>query len=865
MADLRSPELANLSALVDKIALESVFAEPGKDNGLLPINSLLADMEAVVGGGGVPAGIIEGVSVARGVVDAVFEVGTFQEGNLQILKQWSSWMGSALLAADAGEVLPPMPDCSVGGVGEGEGDVLGPIGKPELFIAAAYVDKVILEIGYLEPGKDGGLLPINSLLGDIEGALGGVELPEAFRGGFARLRTVVDGVFEVGTFSPVAIRNLQAWAEWVRPAMRAADSGGAIPELLEPGLEERVEIVAEEPSVGVEEAGLPPEEPLKLNLEGDAELLAEFVAESHEHLQNIELGVLTLEENPTDADTLNSIFRAFHTFKGGSGFLNLVPINKLAHELESLLDQARQHRLVIDAEVTNVILAGGDTLNQFVQRMEAQLGGGEAPGEIVIPTQALLVRVRGILSRGSGGAAAEERVSVVEAKVESASEPVVAALEGGPAVVEASAAPARVEGVVSPQADVEPVKVSANAESARKAVVTNTASVKVDTAKLDSLVDLVGEMVIAQSMVAQDPGLAINRSEQLTRNFAQLTRITRDLQRVSMSLRMVPIRGTFQKMNRVVRDLAMKAGKQVQLATEGEETELDRTIVEELNDPLVHMIRNSLDHGLEKAETRLAAGKSPYGTVTLRAYHQGGNIVIEVSDDGAGLNRERILKKAIERGLARPGDELTDKEVFGFIFGAGFSTAEKITDISGRGVGMDVVRRNIEKLRGKIEVESELGKGTRISIHLPLTLAIIDGLIVGVGAERYIVPTLSVRESFRPTKEMLSTVQQRGELVNVRGQLMPLLRLHDLFGCPGAVRDPKEAIVLVVESDTRTRCLMVDQLIGKQEVVIKSLGDTMKRNPGLAGAAILGDGRVGLILDVAGLMDLSVQAPARAA
>lgn len=862
MADLRSPELANLSALVDKIALESVFAEPGKDNGLLPINSLLADMEAVVGGGGVPVGIVEGVKVARGVVDAVFEVGTFQEGNLQFLKRWSSWLAEALLAADVGEVLPPMPDYGEGEVVESAGGALGSIARPELLIAAAYVDKVILEIGYLEPGKDGGLLPINSLLGDIEGALGGVELPEAFSGGFARLRAVVDGVFEVGTFSPVAIRNLQAWAEWVRPAMRAADGGGVIPELLEPGLEEKVEVVEEEPSGGVEEAGLPPEEPLRLNLEGDAELLAEFVAESHEHLQNIELGVLTLEENPTDADTLNSIFRAFHTFKGGSGFLNLVPINKLAHELESLLDQARQHRLVIDAEVTNVILAGGDTLNQFVQRMQAQLGGTEAPGEIVIPTQALLARVRGILSRGSGGAGAEERVSATEAKVESASKPVAAAMEGGPAVVEASVAPVSVELV---RADAEPVKVSANAESARKAVVTNTASVKVDTAKLDSLVDLVGEMVIAQSMVAQDPGLAINRSEQLTRNFAQLTRITRDLQRVSMSLRMVPIRGTFQKMNRVVRDLAMKAGKQVQLATEGEETELDRTIVEELNDPLVHMIRNSLDHGLEKAETRLAAGKSPYGTVTLRAYHQGGNIVIEVSDDGAGLNRERILKKAIERGLAKPGDELTDKEVFGFIFGAGFSTAEKITDISGRGVGMDVVRRNIEKLRGKIEVESELGKGTRISIHLPLTLAIIDGLIVGVGAERYIVPTLSVRESFRPTKEMLSTVQQRGELVNVRGQLMPLLRLHDLFGCPGAVRDPKEAIVLVVESDTRTRCLMVDQLIGKQEVVIKSLGDTMKRNPGLAGAAILGDGRVGLILDVAGLMDLSVQAPARAA
>jgi two-component system chemotaxis sensor kinase CheA len=253
----------------------------------------------------------------------------------------------------------------------------------------------------------------------------------------------------------------------------------------------------------------------------------------------------------------------------------------------------------------------------------------------------------------------------------------------------------------------------------------------------------------------------------------------------------------------------------------------------------------------------LAQGKSPDGTIRLRAFHQGGNIVIEVKDDGAGLNRDRILAKAVERGLAKPDAQLSDKEVFAFIFGAGFSTAEKVTDISGRGVGMDVVRRNIEKLRGKIEIESTPGKGSTFAIHLPLTLAIIDGLIVGIGGERYILPTLSVRESFRPKADMISTVHERGELVNVRGRLIPLLRLHELLGLPGATTDPTQGILIVVESDYRCRCVLVDQLIGKQEVVIKSLGNIFQRKPGLAGAAILGDGRVGLILDVAGLMELN--------
>jgi two-component system chemotaxis sensor kinase CheA len=323
-----------------------------------------------------------------------------------------------------------------------------------------------------------------------------------------------------------------------------------------------------------------------------------------------------------------------------------------------------------------------------------------------------------------------------------------------------------------------------------------------------------------------------------------------------MSLRMIPIRGVFQKMSRVVRDIGVKHNKKVNFVLSGEDTELDRGVVEELNDPLLHMIRNSMDHGIETPEKRAAAGKTPQGTLNLRAYHQGGNIVVEVEDDGAGLSRERILKKAIERGLATPEDQLSDEDVFKFIFAAGFSTAEKITDLSGRGVGLDVVRRNIERLRGRVEIESKLGQGTKFKISLPLTLAIIDGFIVKVGEERFIIPTLSVRESFRPQAGMVSKIQNRAEVVNVRGRLIPLLRLGEAFG-QGGPRDVTDGIAVVVESGANVRCLLVDALLNKQEVVIKNLNDMMThKNRMLAGAAILGDGRVGLILDVSALVNL---------
>jgi two-component system chemotaxis sensor kinase CheA len=632
-----------------------------------------------------------------------------------------------------------------------------------------------------------------------------------------------------------------------------------------------------EPSVPAKAAApvVPPEEaPLNLNLAEDADLLREFITESREHLDNIEQGVLVLENSPTDGEVLNTIFRAFHTFKGGAGFLNLIPINRLAHVLESLLDLARQGKLVIDAPVIELILRGRDVLKQFLDEIEGQVTGNRPQTPITVPTALLKAEVQEMMEgRAEPGAPASAPAAIpAPTPVEVvAAEPVPAPTVAeipAPAPIPApvvAAAPVPAE-AAKPAAHAEPVSsgngaMDAAAEAARaNAPVGPAAMVKVDTGKLDGLLDLVGEMVIAQSLVGQSFTDFAGVNPQAMRNIAQLGRITKELQRVSMALRMVPIRGVFQKMSRVVRDIGAKQQKKVNFNTSGEDTELDRTVVEELNDPLLHMIRNSMDHGIETPEKRAAAGKAPAGNLMLRAYHQGGNIVVEIEDDGAGLNRERILAKAIERGLARKGEPLTDEQIFHFIFAAGFSTAEKITDLSGRGVGLDVVRRNIERLRGRVEIASQPGLGTKFKISLPLTLAIIDGFIVKVGEERYILPTLSVRESFRPQPGMVSRVQNKAEVVNVRGRIIPLLRLNEVFGLSSTSREVTDGIVVVVEAGTDLRCLLVDGLLHKQEVVIKNLNDMMvHKNNLLAGAAILGDGLVGLILDVNALVHLQVQ------
>jgi len=692
------------------------------------------------------------------------------------------------------------------------------------------------ETNSAQAGSTQGQFPLLDLLGNLRDEAAGKPDLAALHTLCATAWERMVGIVESG--QPFLAGDI-AWLKELTAQIQAlagpAGSSGAAPAPDPFPLPSPVTTVAEAVAETDEEL------PLNLNLADDADLLREFITESREHLDNIEHGVLVLENQPADTETLNTVFRAFHTFKGGAGFLNLIPINRLAHVLESLLDLARQGKLTIDAPVIELILRGRDVLKQFLDAIEAQVSGVRPVTTILIPTAVLKAEVQEAINNvGLSQPVVAEKATVepvATAPVETAviAPPQNAVAENGSA---APAAPSAVAGARDGQSTM----------------------VKVDTTKLDGLLDLVGEMVIAQSLVGQDIGQMTGLHPEFGRNMAQLARITKELQRVSMAMRMVPIRGVFQKMARVTRDLSAKQQKKIQFITSGEDTELDRGVVEELNDPLLHMIRNSVDHGIEAPEKRGAAGKPPVGTLQLRAYHQGGNIIVEISDDGAGLNRERILKKAVERGLIPAGAMPTDEEVYNFIFAAGFSTAEKITDVSGRGVGLDVVRRNIERLRGHISISSEPGKGTRFTLALPLTLAIIDGLIVKVGEERFIIPTLSVRESLRLQSGMISRVQNRAEIVNVRGRHVPLLRLHELFSVPSKLAGGNEGIVVVVQSGTSSRCLLVDALLHKQEVVIKNLNDMMvHKNHSLAGATILGDGRVGLILDVNALVHLEHQ------
>jgi two-component system, chemotaxis family, sensor kinase CheA len=402
-----------------------------------------------------------------------------------------------------------------------------------------------------------------------------------------------------------------------------------------------------------------------------------------------------------------------------------------------------------------------------------------------------------------------------------------------------------------------PLRERAAAPGGKPAHAATDTSIRVSVEKVDQLINLVGELVITQAMLLQT---AVQMQdavpERLLAGLAQLERNTRDMQESVMSIRMLPISFVFSRFPRVVRDLSHKLGKQVELKTAGENTELDKGLIERIADPLTHLIRNSLDHGIEMPEQRVAAGKGAVGTITLKAYHQGGNVVIEVGDDGAGLNRQRILAKAHERGLPVT-EQMSDQEVFGLIFEAGFSTAEQVTDVSGRGVGMDVVRRNIQGMGGRIEIESMAGIGTRMTVRLPLTLAILDGMSIGVGDQTYIVPLSYVVESLQPAADSIKTMANQMRVIQVRGDYLPVVVLHEAFGLPSAVPRFEEGIMVVLDADGAQVALFVDALLGQHQVVIKSLEANYRRVPGISGATIMGDGHVALILDVSAIVGMS--------
>ncbi|MGE5488186.1 MAG: chemotaxis protein CheA, partial [bacterium] len=494
----------------------------------------------------------------------------------------------------------------------------------------------------------------------------------------------------------------------------------------------------------------------------DVDLVAEIVTESREHLSALEGYVLALESDPGDSEAIHAAFRSFHTIKGLAGFLELKAIQQVAHEIENVLDRARNGTLAITPAAIDLVLSGRDYLARAFDGVERVVRGETAEAEP--DNSEILERI------------ASFSEAVPEDAVESAvDEPAAARDEpepGAAAAVPEDAIAAGVDESAATREESQPGAAAASAApaagggqgqalQAKRQVETRT--IKVDTGKLDYLMDMVGEMVIAQSQIHHDPELRALDSPRLQRNLAQLARTTNELQRTAMSLRMEPIGQLFRRMLRLVRDLSRKAGKQAVLELSGEDTELDRTIVEELSDPLIHMIRNSLDHGLETPEERRAAGKDPVGHIRLRAAHQAGHILVEISDDGRGINRDKVLAKARDRGLVAADAILSDAEVFALIFEPGFSTADRVSDVSGRGVGMDVVRKHIQKLRGRIEVQSSAGQGTTFLLKLPLTLAILDGLVIGVGGERYIVPLFAVREIFRPTSDMISKVEGAGE------------------------------------------------------------------------------------------------------
>jgi len=395
------------------------------------------------------------------------------------------------------------------------------------------------------------------------------------------------------------------------------------------------------------------------------------------------------------------------------------------------------------------------------------------------------------------------------------------------------------------------------AKAAAPSAVAADSSIRVSIEKVDQLINLVGELVITQSMLLQTATqLQDSAPERLIHGLAQLERNTRDLQESVMSIRMMPISFVFSRFPRVVRDLSGKLGKQVEIKTTGETTELDKSLIERITDPLTHLIRNSLDHGIETPEKRVAAGKSPVGTITLKAYHQGGNIVIEVGDDGAGLPRDKILAKAREKGLPA-SDQMTDQEVFSLIFEAGFSTADQVTDVSGRGVGMDVVRRNIQSMGGRVEIESIFGVGTRMTVRLPLTLAILDGMSVAVGDQTYILPLSYVIESLQPETGDIKTLSNQARVIQVRGEYLPVVVLHEVFNIKSSFIDFTQGIMVVLDADGAKAALFVDALVGQHQVVIKSLEANYRRVPGVSGATIMGDGHVAMILDVSAIAGMA--------
>jgi two-component system, chemotaxis family, sensor kinase CheA len=580
------------------------------------------------------------------------------------------------------------------------------------------------------------------------------------------------------------------------------------------------------------------------------ELFADFIAEGEEGLGRVDEILLGAEKVELEDEQVNELFRVFHTIKGVAAFLDAADVSRLSHATETLLDGARAHKVELTGPVLETVFEASTLMRELFQRVRE---GVERDHGILAyeALPAVLARIAQVehgpkaQGRREHAEATSARSSTVAPDPKRAEPDALG--EHRPVELPAQAR-STAESAARPEVALAPRERDAS-DRAPGARLRET--VKVDLERVDSVVEMIGELIIVESMVVNAPEIAGLSSLKLRDYLGQLTKISRDLQGVAMRMRMIPVRGVFQKMARLTRDLSRKTGKLVELAQVGEGTEMDRSMVERIEDPLVHMIRNAMDHAIETPDERRAAGKSEVGTLRLSAQHEGGSIAIEISDDGRGLRRDAILAKARQRGLVgENAEQLSDEDVFALIFQPGFSTAEQVSELSGRGVGMDVVKRSIEGMRGRIVTRSSAGVGTTFKLVLPLTLAIIDGMLVACGGETYVIPSLAIVESLQVSSGMVRTLAHRGELLEVRGEILTLVRLRRLCGVPGPEPTPEQSGVVIVESAGRKIALLVDEVVTQQQIVIKPLSAGLGDTDILVGAAILSDGRVGLILNV---------------
>ena len=565
-----------------------------------------------------------------------------------------------------------------------------------------------------------------------------------------------------------------------------------------------------------------------MNNDDMQELVQDFLVETNEIIENLDHDLVELESNQNDLELLNKIFRGAHTMKGSSSFLGFNKLADLTHHAEDILNKLRKGEMVVTREIMDTLLEFVDKTKQIISDIE----NGTDTADVASVINDLKLASEGKL---------------VGKKPAAASAPAAQA-----------AAPAQAARKAAPKQEAKQQHQATQVEQ----------TIRVDVSRLDSLVNLVGELVLSRNRLSQIAGELENKfeNEYLVEQLLDVTSAigmnTTELQLAIMKTRMIAIGKVFNKFPRVVRDIARDTGKEIDLIISGEETELDKQVIESIGDPLLHMIRNSCDHGVETPEVRVAKGKPRTGTVLLSAYHEGNHVVIEIKDDGAGMDPDKLKRKAIEKGVITldEANNMDDKQAFGLIFKAGFSTAEKITNISGRGVGMDVVRNNIEKLNGIITIDSKINEGSTFFLKLPLTLAIIQALLVEVAGETFAIPLASVVETVRITNEEIHSFEGR-EVLKLRDRVLSLVRLDEAFALDELEQD--EIYVVVVALAEKQLGFIVDKLIGQEEIVIKSLGEYLGGNPGIAGATITGDGRVRLILDVSGVIEVAQNMPRR--